>query len=147
MYRLIDYQRQQILAMSGKRSDIACSIESMTCEVIMHLMKIYLYPNSRDVNKWKGEVYNFFYSIPKFKHNNKFPSADFIFNNTYDKNTDCLQIWWEDVQEEYGEVEDADFVDFCLIAKEYYRWLSDILSERGRVTRPKVYDKLRELGL
>lgn len=150
MFRLL--KQINIYAMSVSRKDLASEIETNTRIIFEHIAKLYYFQNDKDdINHWRGEVYSYFNQIKRLKGSNKFPSADFIFNNTYEVNTDSIQICMDDVYEDYSvnhvPTREYNIYDYTNIVKDYYEWLSTILSQRGRVSRNSVYAKLESLGL
>lgn len=110
---------------------------------------IILYLCSSDVglkNHWANEIYSFIHDVPKLKGTNRYPSASFIFDNTY-------EIWYDSMepgvqklfQQEHMEY-DAQRVKIAIaIAKEYFLWLSEQLSNNGSVTNQEVRQKLESL--
>lgn len=150
MFRVIK-NSEEIFGVSSTRSKIAMDLEDTTRQIISHLIKLYLYQESNDRDHRRQEIYNFLHNIPKLKINKKFPSKDFILNNTININLDMIQILYEDIQIDYSqqnrERNDTNLNDIKIIILEYYNWLADILSRRGQVPRNTVYDKLKQLGL
>ena len=52
--------------------------------LVDHLIKIFMYPNHVSVDHWIQEVHGFLNKVGKLKHNNKFPSIQFILQNTWE---------------------------------------------------------------
>ena len=145
------YSSEYIFSMSMSRKDLASRLEETTIPLIEHLIKLYIYPNlSEYVSHWRQEVYEFLHSVSRIKGKNTFPSAKFILKNTLDINIDMIQILYEDVVDDYssehGTPSSISITTLISRIKEYYEWLSTTLSDRGRVSRSAVYQKLEELG-
>ena len=92
----------KIYAMSRKKSDIAAYIEEGTQEIILHLIKLYMYPESNNVHHWRREVANFLNNVPRMKGSNKYPSAQFILKNSWSVNADKFEVWYNIVRDDYG---------------------------------------------
>ena len=140
---------QDIFGFANRKSDIATMIEENTRELIQHLIKLWVFPDAKDCNHWKQEVYNFLYRVPRLKRSNKFPSKKFILNNTIVVNKDnisaLLRIVITDYKNQYEQKksEYSTMEEHILL---YFDWLAEELSINGKVARNDVYAKLSELG-
>lgn len=140
---------QDIFGFANRKSDIAAMIEENTRELIQHLIKLWVFPDAKDCNHWKQEVYNFLYRVPRLKRSNKFPSKKFILNNTIVVNKDnisaLLRIVITDYKNQYEQKksEYSTMEEHILL---YFDWLAEELSINGKVARNDVYAKLSELG-
>lgn len=140
---------QGIFGFANRKSDIAAMIEENTRELIQHLIKLWVFPDAKDCNHWKQEVYNFLYRVPRLKRSNKFPSKKFILNNTIVVNKDnisaLLRIVITDYKNQYEQKksEYSTMEEHILL---YFDWLAEELSINGKVARNDVYAKLSELG-
>lgn len=140
---------QDIFGFANRKSDIAAMIEENTRELIQHLIKLWVFPDAKDCNHWKQEVYNFLYRVPRLKRSNKFPSKKFILDNTIVVNKDnisaLLRIVITDYKNQYEQKksEYSTMEEHILL---YFDWLAEELSINGKVARNDVYAKLSELG-
>lgn len=140
---------QDIFGFASRKSDIAAMIEENTRELIQHLIKLWVFPDAKDCNHWKQEVYNFLYRVPRLKMSNKFPSKKFILDNTIVVNKDnisaLLRIVITDYKNQYEQKksEYSTMEEHILL---YFDWLAEELSTDGKVARNDVYAKLSELG-
>lgn len=140
---------QDIFGFANRKSDIAAMIEENTRELIQHLIKLWIFPDAKDCNHWKQEVYNFLYRVPRLKRSNKFPSKKFILDNTIVVNKDnisaLLRIVITDYKNQYEQKksEYSTMEEHVLL---YFDWLAEELSINGKVARNDVYAKLSELG-
>jgi len=151
MFRLIK-SNETIYGMALSRKDLAAIIEDNTREIICHLAKLYYFQEDKDdLNHWRGEIYAFLHNVKRLKGSNKFPDANFIFKNTFIVNESSVEICMEDTYVDYCEnhvpTRDYDLNEFTNIVKEYFTWLSNILSNRGQVSKDSISKKLIQLGL
>lgn len=135
-----------IKAFSKPQKEIMSKLDSATPEVILHLMKVCLWPNVDSQNKWQHEVWSNLNKVDKLKSCNKYPSAEFIFNNTWVPNNDTISdrvlVLMEDMEESPIRFKAANLYEAI---KAYFTWLSTQLSELGIVSEESVRNKLEEL--
>ena len=141
------YTAEQILAFSKNKIDVAADLEEMTRPIIEHLMKLRLFPNTQYCNHWRNEIAGFLFSVPRLKQNNKFPSKEFILNNTIDMNNDSVDNCLDVVQKEYSslEIQPFDYDELINDIYSYFDWLAEELSSKGRVAKTDIVSKLEEL--
>ena len=58
-------------------------LKSKTSQIIQHLFKLYLMPNSINRNHWQREIANFLSDVSKLNGRNKFPTSKQLYNWTY----------------------------------------------------------------
>lgn len=141
---------QAILGFALRRSEIAARLEENTRILMMHLIKLWMFPGASEVNHWRNEVYSFLNQVPRLKGVNKFPSSEFIFNSTFVPNESCIDDLYEDVYDDYTDNHTLDRTNcdaMHQVIEDYYIWISDILSKRGVVSHKKVLQELEILGL
>lgn len=142
---------ENIFGMSRKRSQVAMDLEDITLQLTSHLIKLYMYPTSEDTSHWRQEIYNFLHNVPKLKMTKKFPSKQFILDNTININKEMIKIWYKIIDDDYSDnnniYEYFDFNQMKNIILNYYDWLADNLSQQGIVSRKSVYNELERLGL
>lgn len=133
-----------IYAMSRRLRDIGADLDNRGRSLIDHLVKLFLFPTSKDVNHWKQEIYNLIHSISSIKGNHKIPSANFIFDNIYGKyNINYTNNSINAILDDYGEPEfDFSYDEIHDFISDYVRWLSIELNQREVVSRKLVYAKL-----
>ena len=140
---------QDIFGFANRKSDIAAMIEENTRELIQHLIKLWVFPDAKDCNHWKQEVYNFLYRVPRLKRSNKFPSKKFILNNTIVVNKDNIAALLRIVITDYKNQYEQKKSEYSTMEERillYFDWLAEELSINGKVARNDVYAKLSELG-
>lgn len=140
---------QDIFGFANRKSDIAAMIEENTRELIQHLIKLWVFPDAKDCNHWKQEVYNFLYRVPRLKRSNKFPSKKFILNNTIVVNKDNISALLRIVITDYKNQYEQKKSEYSTMEERillYFDWLAEELSINGKVARNDVYAKLSELG-
>lgn len=137
-----------IYAFSKKLKDIAADLDEKAEQIIIHLIKLYLYPNNESVSHWRKEVYSFLYTIPSVKGKSKLPPASFIMRYTWDVDKQWLPSYIKHVVGEYGspdfEYIENDISDIC---EAYFTWLADKLSTEKILSRTDVYNELENLCL
>jgi hypothetical protein len=125
-----------------------------THNIVEHLLKLFYFRNGRDYNVWVNHLYKNTPEAPKFRHTNKWPGKDFIYQ----------WLWWwvgDDFSTVYGR--DIGLVlnlkgydtkkikadpkmwvaqKFC---NDYFNWASDKLSQSGKVTPLEVIKKVESL--
>jgi hypothetical protein len=139
-----------IFGFAYSRSKIAEDLEANVRNIIMHLIKLWRYPNALEVNHWRQEVYNFLNQVGRLKSSNKYPSVNFIMKNTFDVNKPDIPKWLNSISHVYDEDfestgirEDTELMSERI--KEYFEWLASKLSDEGNVFSKYVYSKLKEL--
>ncbi len=143
---------ETILGHAKKLSDIGAEIEESTQPIVQHLAKLYLFPESRDVDHWREEVATFLNSVPLRKGKNKLPSAQFIYKNTFEANEAYIAQYYNVVCVDY--VSDDNPVtrqprsinDFVNKVKLYYIWLSNNLSRFRVLPNLEIKNELKDLG-
>lgn len=119
------------------------------------ISKMHIYEDSIYENKWREELYSILHSTPLLRHG-KLPKAKLIYRNLWEIHEDTLIRVLE------GTIKDIKFQDdhdlelsyspcmyrsALLYCKEYFKWISDHLSEYEYLTRYQVFDYLNTLGL
>lgn len=144
-----------IMGFAENQKDIERNLTAHTDEILEHLLKCFIMPQHTATQHWKQEIASQIYKVDRLKSGKKFPSAKQIYNWTYHKKQDLITDprWFSasvyDICEQYGvELEispDAFMLEFDAICVKYFKWLSEELSDVGRVSRVEVYQKLDEL--
>ena len=138
----------KIYAMSKSKQDIAADIESGTQLLILHLIKLWLYPNKQDKNHWRKEVAAKLNHVDSFKGSHRLPSAKFILQHSWYVHKSRLPKYVEIIQDDYGDMLDIDLeihmLDVSIDA--YFNWLANNLADVGIVSYKSIYRKLEELG-
>ena len=143
---------ETILGHSKKLSDIGAEIEESTQLIVQHLAKLYLFPESRDVDHWREEVATFLNSVPLRKGKNKLPSAQFIYKNTFEANEAYIAQYYNVVCMDYVcddnpvTLQPRSINDFVNKVKLYYVWLSNNLSRFRVLPNLEIKNKFKDLG-
>lgn len=136
-----------IYAMSKSKQDVGADIEQGTRELILHLIKLWAYPNSRDKNKWRKEVAEKLNYVDSFKGSHKYPSSKFILDNSWVVHRSRLSYYVSIIEDDYGEFEtDDSYYHLRTNIDEYFSWLAGILSQYGQVSYKQIYVELDTLG-
>lgn len=142
--------KRMILGMSKSRTDLSSWIEDHAWPVMVALSQLYAFPTGPRVH-WRKEVWEKFDRMHVFRHNNKLPDADFIFENSWGVNSrfveDALQYAIDKESETYEPRTDMNIDDLTRIMEDYFRWASLQLSNHPALKKNDVLDKLDDLGL
>lgn len=139
---------------ADSKKEMERHLNDVTEPLIDHLFKLYFLPNHESRNHWCSEIYGFLNWIKKLAGKNKWPTKQQILDWTYLK--------WADTLEEKGvidnEIETLEYkynviikknnrmyTEFNYLCGKYFDWLATELSSIGRVSFPKVVNKLNEL--
>lgn len=146
------YNRRYLLELAHKKQDIKLRLWDQSEYVITHLLCIYFWPNLEYVSHWISEVYSGIPTVPKMKHNNKYPSSKDIYESTFGGVEDTFVYQFdtykdivlskEDKLEEPENLNPNKIHDYL---NDYFHWLSNELSKNGKVTKVHIEDKIHEL--
>ena len=135
-----------IYSMSRKLKDIGADLDSKARTLILHLIKIVLYPYHKAQNHWFQEIYSAINDIDYIKGNNILPKSDFIYRNITTNHLNKLNRYIDIILKDYGNIDcSITNEDIRFYIQEYCRWLSTILSEDGVVSRTDVYQHLTDI--
>lgn len=138
--------KRYIYAMSGSRKDVGAEIEQGTRELIKHLIKLRLYPESESVNHWRREVAEKLHYVTSFRGSHKLPNSDFILKNSYDVHESKLKRYLDIVTLDYGEPEyDIDVNRLFHDIHRYFIWIAGVLEVDGDVAYNEIYQKLENM--
>lgn len=135
-----------IYAMSTTKRELAHQLVSASLPLTEHLVKLYMFPNSINVDHWKHEVWNFVHQVPRLKGSNKYPSSKLIFSclSTY---LDELDNTADLMQSEYPlTATRSDYTCAEEMITEYIKSVSDILAKQGKINSSEVYMLLDKFG-
>jgi hypothetical protein len=117
-----------------------------------HLLKLYYYKNLNSgqyIHSWISTVYKS--TIRTYKNNktNKLPTQDFLYKNLWINAEDCYKEHHDGfldslISEGYPKIQSdiKGSAEFCAL---YFQWLSQELSEKGKVSFDEVKNKLQSL--
>lgn len=120
-----------------------CAIVIITC-----LMSLRLYYNTSYEELWKRKIYALINNVPEFQFTNKYPSKEFIYDNTFI--VSCCSIFTclgkvIDEQEQL-HIPSFDFDHLINSIADYFDWLSTELSTAGKIEFDDYINKLKELN-
>ena len=139
--------KRYIYAMSRSRRDVGAALEQGCDELIMHLIKLRVFPDADAVFHWRQEVAEKLHRCDTFKVSHKLPSVKFILQNTYQVHEGRIDRYIHIVSVDYAE--DMHSFDKDVLKQDiydYFEWLANELSQYGRVAYQDIYTKLEELG-
>lgn len=122
-------------------------------EFITHMLCLYFFPNDDSVNHWMKEIHALYSDIPKYKHSNKYPSADYIYDAIFGNVEDVFYDSFSSKIDVVSSKEDRDVehwytddvVNCFEIIQTYTLWLSKQLSTKGSVNRLDCFKLLNKL--
>lgn len=139
---------RKIYSMSRSKSDIGDTIEQGTRELILHLIKLWMYPDSYNKPKWRKEVAAKLNQVDSFKGSHRYPSAKFILDNSWKVHQKHLAYYIDIIEDDYGDTtrDDESFLDLKDRIDEYFEWVAEELSIHGQVSYKMIYTELEILG-
>lgn len=135
-----------ISGFADSRNQIKTELRSVTKIVMNHLIKVFLYPNVQEQNHWKREIAQSLNDIAKQKGKNRFPTAKFLLQNTWEIYKDTLSTRLPVIIESIEETPiNYDINNVYKAIHDYFNWLCDELSKTGIVRYNIIYSKIEEL--
>ena len=141
--------KRLVYGMSMKKSELADWIDNHTFQVMVSLAQLYLFPSGNRVH-WRKEVWEKFSRVYTLKHNRKLPSAQFILDSSWLRNSHNVQNALQyaiDKEDQYQSKADWNFDDFYLICQDYFIFVADKLSQNETLMLSDVKAELDRLGL
>lgn len=138
--------KRYVYAQAKSKADVGADLEQGVDELIMHLIKLRLYPHSTSVNHWRREVAEKLHRTDVFKRSHKLPSAEFILDNTYRVNEKFLANYLHVVVTDYGRPQSFDRSALFDDIRDYFEWIANELSQSRSVAYGDIYQKLEKLG-
>lgn len=142
--------RLHIPSFVRSKRKFADELEDCTRPVVNALAHLYLFPKSKYDSQWRQEVHIWLHEVKRVGFAQKYPSAKFIYNNTWRINQEDVSayIQWAIYPEDnLTRVCSYSEEQFTRIVTSYFQWISKVLSENGQVPPKQIYEKLDELGL
>ena len=135
-----------IKSMSEAQTEIYRDIRDASDQVVLHILKILMFPDSKYVDHWMHEIWGFLFRVKKLKGKNRFPKPDFI-KKAMSTSNDMIPELMSVVLDLESELEptwvDSDVALECIEA--YQNWLASELSAHGVVNQSAVKAKLKEI--
>lgn len=139
--------KKYIYAMSKSRRDVGADLEQGCDELIMHLIKLRIYPDSQECNHWRKEVAEKLHRVDSFKGSHKLPSVQFILHNTYFVHASRITHYIDIVKKDYEYNVTSCSIDVLLDdIRDYFEWLANQLAETGRVAYTDIIEHLKNSG-
>lgn len=142
MYKLIR-------CMSKSSRDIGAELDEKARQVVVHLIKIYMFRERGNLIHWMDELFGFLHSVSRLKGKNKFPSSEFIFRNMWEGQKIRFHRLVSQVYSKYSkayepyDVTEDEIEDFVV---SYLHWVADELSKYGELLDSEsCVDKVKEL--
>lgn len=141
---------KRVYAMSYGRADLASWIEEHTFPVVVAITQLYMFPYSQYRSHWVKEVYASFNSMKLLKHNNKLPSARFIYDNSWGINKRFYKdaiVFVKDKESELQLRDDFNELELVNILDSYFEWLAAQLSQHRVITLSQVFNELKQYNI
>lgn len=142
------------------KQEIERELKSKTWPMIKHLAKCLIMKDFDTYNHWKKEIVNFIDHIDKFKGRNKLPNKTQIFDWTYGKVCDCMNVnyltnFFHELEDDYSITIYTDYKILTSILDklcfEYFMFLADNLSTYGYLDKRKanelIDDYIRDFNI
>lgn len=140
--------KRSIYAMSKSKADIGAELDDGIPQLMMYMIKLYLYPSSESIPYWRKEVAEKLNATHKMKWKNRFPSKQFIIDNTWYMYQEYIPNYIEGVIDDYGPSEiSVDIRDISYRIFHYLEQIAEILSKVGFISYEHIYRILEELNL
>lgn len=144
-----------IKAMAKNRSEVKERLSDHMDVIFQHLLCLILAETPSYRIHWMDEIHSFLNVVDKLRMTNKFPTEKQIYEWTYGESRDLVldNKYFDSLLKEVCEKENfqipADrrtvMQELDSVCQQYFRWAAQILSDRGRIQRQEVRNKLNEL--
>lgn len=139
--------KRYVYAMSKSRKDIGDDLEQGCDMLILHLIKLRMYPDVEDCHHWRKEVAEKLHRVDSFKGSHKLPSAEFILHNTIDVHLPRLSKYIHVAEVDYDcstSTFDPNILKNDII--DYFTWLANELANDGVVAYTDIIHYLENHG-
>ena len=140
----------KFILLSKSLRDIRCDIDEKGVEIMLHLIKVFVFRRCNSYDHWKSEIHAFLPKVSKLKRTNKYPKSDFIFHALWDNQKDDLEKFLKWILTDYTTydklvVVNSNIQQLGKFIDDYLHWLSEELSKKGFVSRVEVSSKIDNL--
>lgn len=135
-----------IYSWARSNTDTFRKIEDASEEIVVHLIKVLLFPDVQERNHWKKEIWSFLPRISKLKSTNKFPTYKQIYKSLWNSYEDVIFDYIPGILEDIEELPitvDRRCVYYAI--QEYMKWLATELSQKGIVSNTAVSTKIEHI--
>lgn len=139
--------KRYIYAMSKSRRDVGADLEQGCDELILHLIKLRMYPEAAECHHWRKEVAEKLHRVDSFKGSHKLPSVEFILRNTIDVHLPRLSKYLHIAKVDYDYAEcpfDLDVLKADII--DYFEWIANELADGGKAAYTDIIHYLENHG-
>lgn len=144
-----------ITAMTRNRAEVKSKLGAHMDLIFQHLLCLILTESQTYRDHWMNEIHAFLNTVDKLRMTNKFPTEDQIYEWTYGESRDLVldDKYFGSLLEEVCEKEKFQIpqdrksvmTELDLISQEYFKWVAEVLSDRGRIQSSEVHEKLNSL--
>lgn len=136
-----------IYGMSTSKRQIQSDLRAKSHETTKHILKLMLFPNSRDFSHWGKEIYAFINSVDRSKGKNKYPSERIIYDalsTQLDIIANLLSVTVDENDELIPECIDVETAEDTI--SNYYKWLAKELASKGKISKQEYIEEMNKLG-
>lgn len=123
---------KRIYGQAMSRRDAAAHFDSKGPQLVKHLIKLYMYPNSDSVNHWKNEVLEFCSESVYLKGHKSFPKSSMIYEELWGKRRHMISRLVQHVKFREADLKprsNYSEVDLLTRIDDYINWVSIELSK------------------
>lgn len=141
------------LKMSYNRQDALKFLCDNNFQRIEHLLLIYFYNTETTVDHWLSEVCKWSNISPRVKPKNRLLKYKTVYNaiwttpkDNYSKQS--IKVWLKNIVEEKPTlklIQDFDYEKVQSYLNEFFKWLSNELSQKDRLDNVIIKQKIKEL--
>lgn len=137
--------KRVIIAFADISKEVFTNLKNKTPNVIDHLLKYFMYPEHSARNHWAQEIASGIDRVPKLKRTKKYPTHSDIMKCTWNVWEDTIVDSYEAIQEEYGLSDIPYSSNLYSAIHDYFVWLANNLSFKGRFNKQDCYKVLDQL--
>ena len=135
--------KRYIYGFSKSRREIGAKVEDGVRQLILHMIKLRLYPTKCDVLKWRMEVAEKLHEVSMLKGSHKYPSVQFLLDHTWNLHKTRLSYYTHIITSDYGAP--STYIDSYTLyedVEKYFIWLCNMLSKHGVVSYKEICNEL-----
>ena len=139
--------KKYIYSMSKSRRDIGADLEQGCDELILHLIKLRMYPQAQECSHWRKEVAEKLHRVDSFKGTRRLPNVSFIMQNTFNVHEHRISKYIHIAEVDYDY--DAITFDKDILVddiRDYFKWIATELQDDGRLAYTDIISYLETNG-
>lgn len=139
--------KRYIYASAKSRKDIGDELEDGVRELLFDMIKLRFYPQSQFVPKQRRAVAEKLNKVSMLKWSHKYPSVEFILDNTWREHNTQLDYYMHIIESDYGTP--SGYIDSYTLYHDieaYFIWLAIRLSAKGQIPYEDIVKYLSQSG-